>query len=48
MCRQNQLWGCSVIAFGIGILVGICLESGFLAGCLGIGVIFAGFCMMRK
>lgn len=48
MCRQNQLWGCCVIAAGLGVLVGICLESGFLAGFLGISLIFAGLCVLRK
>ena len=29
MCRRNQVCGCVLIAFGFGLLVGLCLESGF-------------------
>lgn len=48
MCRHNQLWGCALIAFGIGVLIGLWVEGGFLAHCLGFGVIVIGCSVMRK
>lgn len=48
MCRQNQLFGCSLMAFGFGILIGMWLESGFLCGCLGIGLLICGLSMTRR
>ena len=48
MCRQNQLWGCALMAFGVGVLTGMLLESGFLCGCLGLGLMVLGFCVMRR
>lgn len=48
MCRQNQLWGCMLIAFGVGILIGLWLEGGFLCGCLGLGLLVLGLCVARK
>lgn len=48
MCRQNQLFGCALMAFGFGVLLGMCLESGFLCGCLGFGLVIFGFCVLRR
>lgn len=48
MCRQNQLLGCVLLGFGLGMLVGLCLEGGFLCSCLGVGLIVGGFSMLRK
>ncbi len=48
MCRHNQLWGCILIAFGIGIFVGTWLESGFLCGCFAFGIALVGFCIARR
>lgn len=48
MCRQNQLWGCALIAFGLGVLVGLWLEGGFFSHCFGFGVIFFGFSMLHR
>lgn len=49
MCRRNHLCGCALIAFGFGLLIGTCLESGFIGFCLGFGIILLGFwCMGRK
>lgn len=49
MCRKNELCGCALVAFGLGLLVGICLESGFIASCIGLGFIVLGFwCGKRK
>ncbi len=48
MCRQNQLFGCCLMAFGFGVLLGMCLESGFLCGCFGFGLVILGFCVLRK
>jgi hypothetical protein len=48
MCRQNQLLGFCLMAFGFGILVGLGLEGGFLCWCLGIGLILSGICGLGK
>lgn len=42
MCRRNQVLGFVLIGFGIGVLVGLWLESGFLAHCLGAAAIVVG------
>jgi len=48
MCRRNELCGCSLITFGLGLLVGICLESGFISSLVGLGFIGFGFWCARK
>ena len=48
MCRYNQLWGCVMMAFGLGILIGTWLEGGFLCHCFGFGVIVVGVGVMKK
>jgi len=48
MCRHNQLWGCTLLAFGLGVLVGLWIESGFLAHCFGFAMIILGWCIARK
>lgn len=48
MCRQNQLWGCVLLAFGLGVLIGLWIESGFLAHCFGFAVIFVGCGVIRR
>ncbi len=48
MCRHNQLWGCVLLAFGAGVLVGLWLEGGFLAHCFGFGLICLGCGMVRR
>ena len=48
MCRQNQLLGCMLLAFGVGLLIGLWIECGFWAHCFGFGLIFIGFTFCRK
>ncbi len=48
MCRRNQLIGWILVAFGIGLLVGLRLESGFLCNCIGLCCLGCGFHFMRK
>lgn len=48
MCRHNQLWGGVVLSFGLGILIGIWIEGGFLAHCFGFALIICGLCIGRK
>lgn len=49
MCRKNQLCGCALIAFGLGLLIGSCLESGFFCFFIGVGIMALGFwCNGRK
>ena len=48
MCRHNQLLGCCALAFGAGLLLGLWLESGFLAHCLGLGLVLIGLSTAAK
>lgn len=48
MCRRNQLWGFAAIAFGAGMIVCRCFESGFLCNCVAIAVIVVGFCVLKN
>ena len=42
MCRQNMLWGCILMSFGVGLLIGIWLEGGFLAHIFSFAIICVG------
>ncbi len=48
MCRQNQLWGLLQIAFGIGLLIGLWIEAGFLSHCFGFGMIILGCVVVKR
>ncbi len=49
MCRRNLLWGCVMVAFGMGVLVGLWLGEGFWCHCFGFGFIVIGCgCFRRK
>ena len=49
MCRKNQLCGCALITFGLGLLIGTWLESGFFSFLIGIGIMALGFwCAGKK
>ena len=48
MCRQNQLWGCMLLAFGFGVLIGLWIQDGFLAYCFSLAMMLIGFGVMRK
>ncbi len=48
MCRRNHLCGCAMVAFGLGILVGLNLESGFFCCVVAVGIMVAGLGCLRK
>lgn len=48
MCRRNQIWGIAAAAFGIGLLVGGQISSGFWCGCVGIIIIAVGITFLGK
>ena len=48
MCRKKYVQGCCLAVFGLGVLVGYCLESWFLCICGGIALLLAGLCIMGK
>lgn len=48
MSRHNQLCGCALMAFGLGVIVGMLLEGGFFCSCFGLGTLILGFCIMRR
>ncbi len=49
MCRKNQLCGSALVAFGLGLLVGMLLTSGFVTFVIGAGIIGLGcWCLSKK
>ena len=48
MCRKNMLRGCLFFGFGLGLLVGRCLESGFLCLWGGLALVILGVCTLQK
>ena len=48
MCRRNQMWGLILIAFGLGLLIGQCLEQGFWCSMGGLVIVGVGFSVMRQ
>ena len=48
MCRRNQLHGWILLALGLGILIGKCMEGGLISTLAGIGLILAGLWFMRR
>lgn len=48
MCRRNKLWAAALIAFGIGLLIGAQIGSGFFPGCFALGIIAAGVLFFQK
>ena len=49
MCRRNQLCGCALVTFGLGLLIGSWLEIGIFSFFAGIGIICLGcWCSKKK
>lgn len=48
MCRRNVFWGWVLMAFGLGIFFGTCLEAGFWCSCGTMLIIGAGFFTLRR
>lgn len=48
MCRYHQLWGSSLIAFGLGVWVGLWLECGVLSIGFGLLMVLLGCLMLRS
>ena len=48
MCRKKYVQGCCLVAFGVGLLVGYCLDSWFLCLCGGVALLLVGLCIMGK
>ena len=48
MFRHNQIIGCCMTVFAIGLLVGMWIEGGFFAHVFGVVFIIAGCSMLRK
>ncbi|MBR4109226.1 MAG: hypothetical protein IKK41_02775 [Oscillospiraceae bacterium] len=48
MCHKNVLWGCLFVAFGLGMLVGLCLEGGFFCHVFSLILIAAGGCICKR
>ena len=49
MCRRNHLLGLGVCALGLGLLLGLWFENGFLGHCLGFLALFGGLaCLLKK
>lgn len=48
LCRRNQLLGWILMAFGLGLLIGVCIEGGFFSCCVAIGASVAGFLLAAR
>lgn len=48
MCRQNELWAWAAIAFGLGVLLSVWIESGFIRCCIGFAAVALGIMVMQK
>lgn len=48
MCRRNVFFAGVLIAFGVGLLIGSCMESGFIPGVVGFGVVVGGFFFLKR
>ena len=48
MYRKNQMHGCCILCFGLGLMVGHCLESWFLCCFGGLALLFLGFSVMCR
>ena len=48
MCRQNQLLGSILVAFGLGLLFGLWIEARFITYCITAGLIFLGCLTLKK
>ena len=48
MYRQNQLRGWNCLAFGLGLLIGCCIESAFWCCALGVAAMVFGFLRLCK
>ena len=48
MCRRNHAWGMMLMAFGLGLLIGQCLKSGFWCSAGAIVIVGVGFSIIRQ
>ena len=48
MCRKNQLRGYCLVLFGLGLVVGYCLENWLLCCGGGLILVILGFCTAQK
>ncbi len=48
MCRKTQLMGGLLIAFGLGLLMGKCLESGLMSTFIGLIIIMGGVMVTKQ
>ncbi len=48
MCRKSHLHGWCMLLFGLGVMIGHCLDSWFLCCCGGFTLIILGFCVMHR
>lgn len=48
MCRRYQFFGSIAFSFGLGFLIGMWVNGGFLAHCFGITMILIGLYLWQK
>jgi len=48
MFRKRYLQGCCILCFGLGLVVGHCVESWLLCCCGGMVLLILGFGVMRQ
>ena len=48
MCRRFFFWAGILIAFGAGLLLSLCVESGLIRLLIGAGSILGGFFLLKR
>ena len=48
MCRKKQLHGWCLLCFGLGLMIGHCVNTWLFCGFGGLVLIVLGFCVMRQ
>lgn len=48
MCRKKQMHGFCCLSFGLGLMVGCCLESWFFCSLGGLGLILYGMLLAKQ
>ncbi len=48
MCRRSHLRGWCLIALGLGLMIGHCMESWLLCSFGGFCLVILGLCVLRK
>lgn len=48
MCRRNQLFGMFLVGVGMGLLAACWISAPFGCGCIGLGSLGFGVCLLQR